>query len=105
MWLCKQISPDTVFDVEPCPLSQEVLLSFVTHLAHQLPTHDTDLKLSWLVQAAPAIDPRHPRVAEHCRQVLEPVKAQLTGLARSLSGEPGKQAKTAVHLVNSLLHQ
>ncbi|GAX76096.1 hypothetical protein CEUSTIGMA_g3539.t1 [Chlamydomonas eustigma] len=105
LWLCKQIQADTVFDVEPCPLSQEVLLSLVTHLAHQLPTADTEVKLSWLLQTAPALDPKHPGVAGHCRQVLEPVKAQLTNMARTLSGDTGKQVKTAVHLVNSLLHQ
>ena len=54
-----------------------------------------------------AINPRRMahRYSDGCRQVLEPVKHQLAGLARSLSGEPARQAKTAVHLVNSLLHQ
>ncbi|KAG1679271.1 hypothetical protein FOA52_009301 [Chlamydomonas sp. UWO 241] len=103
--VCKQLKPGDMFDADPCPLSQEVLLSLVTHLSHQLGVSDTETKLSWLVDAAPCIEPRHPRVQEHCRQVLEPIKAQLTTLARSLSGEQARTAKTAVHLVNSLLHQ
>lgn len=105
MWLCKQLSPGQVFDQDPCPLSQEVLLSLVTHLAYQIQQADTEVKLSWLVEASPAIDPRNPKIAEHCRRVLEPVKTSLTQVARSLSGEPGRLAKTAVHLINSLLHQ
>jgi hypothetical protein len=46
---------------------QEVLLSLVTHLAHQLPYVDTEVKLTWLLQTAPALDPKHPGVAGHCR--------------------------------------
>ena len=164
MWLCKQIQPDAVFDMEPCPLSQvggrrqrgpftrqrsiwtrvlqagpvsdgtcllgrpsccqrgaalpsvllctdtpaiynspshpiyahtyipqEVLLSLVTHLAHQLTSQETELKLSWLVQAAPAIDPKHPRVAEHCRSVPDRDLTTSDGLDDpSIDPSPGR---------------
>jgi hypothetical protein len=37
--------------------------------------------------------------------VLEPVKAALQDLAKDSPGEIARYAKTAVHLINSLLHQ
>lgn len=51
----------------------------------------------------------HPHLRDSadlpCRTVLEPIKASLAGLARGASGDVGRLAKTAVHLINSLLHQ
>eukprot|EP00955_Chlamydomonas_euryale_P002613 28208-Chlamydomonas_euryale.AAC.1 len=38
---------------------------------------ETEAKLAWLLEAAPCIDPSHPRVQEHSRQVGVRASAQL----------------------------
>jgi hypothetical protein len=44
------------------------MLSLLSYLAHDLTT-DTELKLKWIAEAAPCIDPAHPEAAPHTRCV------------------------------------
>lgn len=44
MFVCERVNPQQVFNMTPCPLSQDVLLSLVNQLSHDLSTY-TDLKI------------------------------------------------------------
>ena len=44
MYICKQINPEELFDQQPPPVSQAILLSLVHHLAADF-SEDLDLKL------------------------------------------------------------
>ena len=39
MFLCQQVSPEVVFDKDPCPLTQPVLLSLIQQLSVDLKEH------------------------------------------------------------------
>ena len=47
MYICKQINPEELFDQQPPPVSQAILLSLVHHLAADF-NEDLDLKLKWV---------------------------------------------------------
>ncbi len=83
-----------------------VLLSLLQQLAADLST-DAELKLDWLTNVAPCVQPGDPQVAPHLRSVLGGVMANLKALmGRLSSNDPvAKKGKVAAHLVNSLLHQ
>jgi hypothetical protein len=89
-------------------MSQTTLLSLVHQLSSGL-TADahTQLKLNWLAEAAPVIDPHDPMTEPHLRGVLTGVMASLKQLVMSLpqSDAMAKQGKITLHLFNSLLHQ
>jgi hypothetical protein len=111
VWTCRQAGPAAaVAGREPCPLSQVVLLSLVQQLAADLRPADADaaLKLDWLGECCPLLQPRDPAVSPHLRQALSPAVPGLRALATGGAGiDPSlaKRAKTVVHLFNSLLHQ
>jgi enhancer of mRNA-decapping protein 4 len=110
VWTCRQAGPAaSVAGREPCPLSQVVLLSLVQQLAADLRADgDAELKLDWLGECCPALQPRDPAISPHLRAALSPAVPGLRALATGGAGiDPSlaKRAKTVVHLFNSLLHQ
>ncbi len=108
MWTCRQVSPSQLAAAEPPPLSQVCLLSLVQQLGANLsPGADADLKLDWLTEVAPLLEPGNATIAPHLRGVLGAVMGQLKGLAGQLphTDAVGRKAKLTIHVVNSLLHQ
>jgi len=103
-----QIDPTQVFGSASMGLSQTTLLSLVHQLSANLTSDsDTALKLTWLAEAAPCIDP-HDKVTEpHLRGVLTGVMNTLKQLVMSLpqTDALAKKGKVTLHLLNSLLHQ
>lgn len=89
-------------------LSQATLLSLVHQLSSDL-VHDANMpiKLAWLAEAAPVMDPHDPVTAPHIKGVLSGVMAALKRLVAALppTDATAKRAKIALHLFNSLLHQ
>ncbi|KIY93768.1 hypothetical protein MNEG_14195 [Monoraphidium neglectum] len=111
-WTCRQLSPAQLAAAEPPPLSQICLLSLVQQLGANLGTPvlgkaDADLRLDWLTEVAPLLEPSAPAIAPHLRGVLGSVMAGLKALAGQLphTDPVGRKAKLAIHVVNSLLHQ
>lgn len=103
-----QVDPAALLGGSSVGLSQTTLLSLVHQLSANLVADaDTPLKLAWLGEAAPAIDPHDPVVAPHLRGVLTGVMAALKQLVNSLpqSDATAKKGKITLHLFNSLLHQ
>jgi len=89
-------------------LSQTTLLSLVHQLSANLVNDgDTPLKLTWLAEAAPVVDPHDPVTAPHLKGVLTGVMNSLKGLVNSLPANDAmaKKGKITLHLFNSLLHQ
>lgn len=110
IWTCRQVSPAALAAAEPAPLSQVCLLSLVQQLGANLGLTggaDTDLRLDWLTEVAPLLEPSNPTIAPHLRGVLASVMAALKALAGHLphTDPVGRKAKLAIHVVNSLLHQ
>ncbi|KAG0719455.1 Enhancer of mRNA-decapping protein 4 [Chionoecetes opilio] len=70
MFVCERVNPQQVFNMTPCPLSQDVLLSLVNQLSHDLSTF-TELKLKYLEEAIMNLDSSHPVTREHMRSVLQ----------------------------------
>lgn len=89
-------------------LSQTTLLSLVHQLSTNLSSDaNSPLKLSWLAEAAPVIDPHDPVTAPHLQGVLTGVLNSLKQLVLSLpqTDPMAKKGKVTLHLFNSLLHQ
>ncbi|KAI8474285.1 MAG: hypothetical protein J3K34DRAFT_494464 [Monoraphidium minutum] len=109
-WTCRQVSPAALAAAEPPPLSQICLLSLVQQLGANLGPGggpDAELRLDWLTEVAPLLEPAAPSVAPHLRGVLGAVMGSLKALAGGLphTDPAGRKAKLAIHVVNSLLHQ
>eukprot|EP00798_Chlamydomonas_sp_ICE-L_P025546 gene25546-11190_t len=101
--LLRQGSYEAAFDAALSTMDA-VLLSLISHLGQDL-NNETDLKLKWIGEAAPTLDPKGEHFVKHARGFLEPIKLQLAALAKSSTGDTARVAKTTVHVVNSLLHQ
>lgn len=102
-WLCNQVDPATLFTITP-PLSQGVVLSLVQQLGCDL-SNDTGRKLTWIREAALALNPHDPVFATHMRHFLEKLYQNLHRLMAnpSLSAELANTARLVIHVVNSLL--
>lgn len=112
LWLCcscfTKVDPAVVLGGNSVGVSQTTLLSLVHQLAADLHTDvNTALKMAWLNEAAPAIDPHDPVTAPHIKGVLSGVMGSLKQLVNSLpaTDATAKKAKITLHLFNSLLHQ
>ena len=88
-------------------LSQAALLSLLQQLGSDL-DRDTDTKLAWVREAALALDPRDASLGTHARPTLATLLDHLKRVASGAGGASSgaaSQARLAVHVVNSLLHQ
>lgn len=92
-----------LFSTVPLPLSQGVLLSLVQQLGCDL-GKDTARKLSWIREAALALNPDDPLLAPHMRPFLEQLYQNLHRQVQQ-STVPGEQAnlRLVIHVVHSLL--
>ncbi|KAB7501462.1 Enhancer of mRNA-decapping protein 4 [Armadillidium nasatum] len=129
VFVCERINPQQLFSSQtPCPLSQDVLLSLVNQLSHDLTTF-TDLKtkynvrlditstvmnifkilnLHWLrlsemylEEAVMNLDTAHPVTREHMRQVLQDLQRSLSSY---LEHNPGhKKLRMLLLAVNHLV--
>jgi len=102
-WLCMQMDQVNLFSTVPLPLSQGVLLSLVQQLGCDL-GKDTARKLSWIREAALALNPDDPLLAPHMRPFLEQLYQNLHRQVQ-LTTIPGEQAtlRLVIHVVHSLL--
>ncbi|XP_068209049.1 enhancer of mRNA-decapping protein 4 isoform X2 [Palaemon carinicauda] len=99
VFVCERVNPQQVFNMNPCPLSQDVLLSLVNQLSHDLSTF-TDLKLKYLEEAVMNLEPSHPVTREHMRHVLQGFQGNLNTL---LAANPNhKKVKMLLMAVNHL---
>ncbi|CAH9064024.1 unnamed protein product [Cuscuta epithymum] len=71
-WLCSQVDLPRIVSMNPCPLSQGVLLSLLQQLACDV-SNETDKKLSWMTDVLSAIHPTDPMIAMHVRSIFEQV--------------------------------
>lgn len=101
-WLCMQIDETHLFSTVPLPLSQGVLLSLVQQLGCDL-GKDTPRKLSWIREAALALNPDDPLLAPHMRPFLQQLYENLRRQVKH--AVPGEQAnlRLVIHVVHSLL--
>lgn len=103
-----QVDPATVLSGNSVGVSQTTLLSLVHQLAADLHNDaNTALKMAWLQEAAPAVDPHDTVTAPHLKSVLTGVMKSLKQLVNSLptTDATAKKGKITLHLFNSLLHQ
>jgi enhancer of mRNA-decapping protein 4 len=102
-WLCMQLDEAALFSTVPLPLSQGVVLSLVQQLGCDL-SNDTGRKLSWIREAALALNPNDPVLAPHMRPFLEQLYQNLHHQMIHMT-VPGDQAnlRLVIHVVNSLL--
>lgn len=66
---------------------------------------DTAVKLLWIKEAAPNLDPNDALLAPHMREILQALYQQLHACLLSSPPQQARTTKVVVHLVNSLLHQ
>nr|XP_045613217.1 enhancer of mRNA-decapping protein 4-like isoform X2 [Procambarus clarkii] len=100
VFVCERVNPQQVFNMTPCPLSQDVLLSLVNQLSHDLSTF-TDLKIKYLEEAVMNLDTSHPVTREHMRPVLQGFQRNLNAY---LSVNPNhKKVKMLLLAVNHLV--
>jgi hypothetical protein len=102
------LDPATVLGSSNSTISQTALLSLVNQLSVGLHNDaNTALKLAWLAEAGPVIDPHDAVTAPHVQGVLTGVLNALKALVSSLPPNDvlAKKGKITLHLFNSLLHQ
>jgi hypothetical protein len=99
-----QVDPATVFATTPTPLSQGVLLSLVQQLGCDLGS-DTVRKLTWIQEAALALNPTDPMLAPHMRPFLQQLYQNLVLQMEAPNPADGALAslRLVIHVVNSLL--
>jgi len=86
-------------------LSQPVLLTLLQQLGVGLASSaDPAHTVGWVREAALALDPRDPALAAHVRPILSGVLEAAKGVA-SGGGPAAGEARLALHVVNSVLHQ
>ena len=61
----------------PCPLSQEILLTLIQQLGHNLESN-TDTKVNFLTEAVTTLDPEYQPTQRHIPIVMAGVRNQLT---------------------------
>ena len=66
---------------------------------------DTQVKLLWIKEAAPNLDPNDALLAPHMREILQALYNELHACLLSSPPQQARTTKVVVHLVNSLLHQ
>lgn len=101
---CVQVDPQALFAKNPLPLSQGVLLSLVQQLGCDL-ANDTSNKLTWIREAALALNLADPVLAPHMRPFLHQLYQNLhsqMGLTPP-TGEVTSALRLVIHVVNSLL--
>lgn len=103
-WLCNQVDLETLLTTTPLPLSQGVLLALVQQLGCDL-GNDTSKKLTWIKDAALALNPHDPGLPPHVmRHFLEKLYNNLHALlTTSLSADLILSTRLVIHVVNSLL--
>ena len=94
---CEKVNPNQIFHQNPCPLSQEVLLSLIQQLAHNLESY-TDLKLNYLNEAVPSLE-SNETTKQYIPTVMAGVLDQLTKFARN---NPNKKVKMLMMAVQGL---
>ena len=95
---CEKVNPNQIFHQNPCPLSQEVLLSLIQQLAQNLESY-TDLKLNYLNEAVPSLEPDNESTKMYIPNVMSGVLDQLTKFARN---NPNKKVKMLTMAVQGL---
>eukprot|EP00899_Mesostigma_viride_P007149 jgi/Mesvir1/16435/Mv18157-RA.2 len=103
-WVCRQVDVSQLLGGEPPALSQGVLLSLVSQLATDV-VADTGMKLSWVREAAMALDVADPLYAPHLRPILESVHKSIAQQAPAVAPEWRSQVKLVLHIMTSLLAQ
>lgn len=66
---------------------------------------DTGIKLQWLKEAAPVLDPNDTMLAPHMRQILQQLFSALQACQAGAAPGDARACRHVIHLVNSLLHQ
>ncbi|XP_064640360.1 enhancer of mRNA-decapping protein 4-like isoform X2 [Lineus longissimus] len=77
MFVCDTVNPTQVFEQEPCPLQQPVLLSLIQQLSADLGNH-TELKHKYLEEAVMNLDTTNALTKEHMPNVLGSLIHKLT---------------------------
>lgn len=88
MFLCQQVNLDEVFDKNPCPLSQPVLLSLIQQLSVDL-NDRLELKIRYLEPSVLALDLQNEVTKSHMPPVLSGLSQQLSAVEKALQGNPG----------------
>lgn len=62
------------------------------------------MKLQWIKEAAPALDPSDPLLAPHMRHILQQLFNALQARQAMAPPAEARTVRMVSHLVNSLLH-
>jgi hypothetical protein len=103
--LCSSMDPAVVFGMRPPLLSAPVILSLIQQLGYDL-SRDADTKLSWLPEAAMALDVRDPNVAQMAQSVLGGIVVKLEGVLKANAPPPLEhKAKIAIMMAKGKLSE
>ena len=100
MFVCERVNPQQVFNMSPCPLTQDVLLSLVNQLSHDL-TKFTELKMKYLEEAVMNLDAQHPVTRDHMHAVLKGFQVSLRAFSQQQPSH--KRVKMLLMAVNHLV--
>ncbi len=108
LWLVRQLPSPSVLlgGAGAPPLSQPVMVALVKQLSVDI-ERDAGTKLTWMREAAMAINNKDPSIAAHLQSVLGPVLTAVQALANAPGGVPGvgaSEVKLTMHVIHSVLH-
>ena len=88
--LCKALEPSYIFNLQPLPLEQAVILSLVQQLTQRL-EEETDVKMGYLQEAVMAINARDPATKEYIPMVVSMLDQKLQLLTAAPETTPASR--------------
>ena len=98
--LCKALEPSYIFNLQPLPLEQAVILSLIQQLTQRL-EEETDVKMGYLQEAVMAINSRDPATKEYIPMVVSMLDQKLQSLM--VSPETTPASRNSMRMLSKLM--
>ncbi|KAI5742578.1 hypothetical protein M8J77_008802 [Diaphorina citri] len=103
LYVCENVDPSTLFDMNPCPLEQPVLISLIQQIGGDL-ANQSILKCSYIDEALGALDIQHSSTREHVPKVLLSTLTKLKSFSVAQPNHPAiKHVKKLERVIQGVL--
>ncbi|KAI5736652.1 hypothetical protein M8J76_005801 [Diaphorina citri] len=103
LYVCENVDPSTLFDINPCPLEQPVLISLIQQIGGDL-ANQSILKCSYIDEALGALDIQHSSTREHVPKVLLSTLTKLKSFSVAQPNHPAiKHVKKLERVIQGVL--
>jgi len=102
-WLISNVDPTQLFNRNPLPISQNVLISVIQQLSCSLKLHDTLRKLDWLQHCLVELDPHDSFISSYVVPVLTELQRNLETLDPELTQKDPNTVRLLTHTIKKIL--